>query len=148
VVLFRTKLNLSAISIISSASHTGSVFIALANASGSQYLLTNACCHSSVNNIFTSQTFVSNGFVLPLICADNVFKKLCGILEKNLTTLGSVGFPNNVSGASVIYSPKLAVWSATNAVNASSSFSNHSKEAYLLSLISSRLCNHAHKASA
>ncbi|MBO7694862.1 MAG: hypothetical protein J6T10_19780 [Methanobrevibacter sp.] len=135
-------------SIKSSATHTGSVFIEFANASGVPYLSNIACCHSSVNNILTSQTFVSNGFVFHLTCADSVFKKLQGILEKNLITLGSTGLPNNVSGASVIYSPKLAVWSATNAVNASASFSNHSVGAYLLSLMSSRLCNHAPKASA
>ena len=109
---------------MSDDSQIGSVFIAFASASGLPYLLIRACCPSSVNSIFASPTFVSSGFVLALTFAVSVFIKLCGMLLKNFITFGSTGFPSNVSGASVMYSQKFAVWSATNALNASESFSS------------------------
>jgi hypothetical protein len=148
LALFKTTLNLSAKSNISSATHTGSVFIAFARDSGVPYLLNRASCHSSVNKSFVSQTFVSSGFVFHLICADNVLRKLQGIFEINLTAFGSTGFHITVSGASSIYSPKLAVLSATNSIKASSLFSNHSVGAYLPSFKSFSFCVSTHKASA
>jgi hypothetical protein len=148
VVLFTTRFSLSAKSNISSATHAGSEFIALAKASGVPYLFSKASCHSSVKISFAIHTFESSGFVFHLICAETVFKKLQGKLEINLTAFGDIGFHITVSGASSIYSPKLAVLSATYSIKASSFFSSHSVGANLLSFISFNSCNQTPRASA
>jgi hypothetical protein len=108
-----------AIASASSATHTGSSFIALAILSQLPYLFSRASCHSSVAASLYNHFKVSYGLVIHLIVAVNVFSALEGKFHTNLMTFGFVSH-FNISSAQIKLSPRFAFCEISQSINHSS----------------------------